>query len=178
MSDIFEKDWPIIIKANIIMSCISGLFGTFFLALGGLALAFSYNCMSKYSWEEALVALFIAFIFLAITYRFFSEIINSNIHFKIAADEKGLCVMMSGKYVSIPYDYVTSIWAGEPYIPVTGGGGVSLVIILKKNFAPFNNYIMDYFFELNGHKIRYSQLELGVSPFEARDLLKTYWKGE
>jgi hypothetical protein len=178
MSELLDKKWPVVIKGNAFTNSISGLFGVFFLVLGGLSLAFGYYCMSKNSWEGALVALFIAFIFLAVAYRFITEIINSTTHFRIAADEKGLCLMMSGKYVSIPYESITSIWAGEPYIPVRGGSGVSLVIILKKSFSPYNNFIMSYFFELGGHKIRYSQLELGMTPFEARDLLKTYWKEE
>ena len=178
MNELLTRQWPIVIKRNIFINCIAALFGIFFLTVGVLLGALGISCIGK---PDGVAGVFVSFLiaifFLWLAYRFIAEIIKTSIHFKIAADEQGICALISGKYISIPYGSITSIWAGEPgYVTMRGGNGRSLVIILKKDFPLYTNPISNYFYQLQGHKIRYSDFELGMSLEDARDLLKTYWK--
>ena len=114
MNELLDKQWPVIIKGNIFTNCIAALFGIFFLVIGCLSSFFGIYCIGKLdAWIAVPVFLFIGIVFLRLAYRFIAEIIKTTIHFKIAADENGLCLLMGGKYISVPYEYITSIWVGE-----------------------------------------------------------------
>lgn len=179
MNELRDKKWPVVIKGNILTNWVAALLGIASLVAGSISFAFGIHCIGKTDlWDGAILFSFIAIIFFFLAYGYIIEIMNISVYFKFAADEKGICLMMNGKYVSIPYEDIRSIWAGEPYNPIRPGHKVTLVIKFKKDFFPYKNFIANYFFHFGGHKIRYGQLALGMSPYDARDLLKTYWPAE